>query len=261
MASWNFHKRISSAPGMWINISKSGVSSSIGGEGTTVNFGKKGTYLTTSIPGTGIYSREKIGEGYDGDDSSIASFVIKLLCVGFMVFMGIMLRKVVWISIGAYVLAGLYLISAIISLIKAIAHKRNVRSAKNTKIVNGSRSANTADGNNTSSSHIDSFSNPSTAVDPNAQADITAGNSSHIVPESFDIYNGLSDTRAVLEYIYLAGKISPSAIQRCSGFNYMRVIDCLMTLEDKKILRYEPDEKQYVFQVDTVDKARELLGE
>lgn len=225
MASWNYRKRLSSGPGMWINISKSGVSSSIGGKGTTVNFGKKGTYLTTSIPGTGIYSREKIGEGYDGDDSSIASFVIKLLCVGFMVFMGIMLRKVVWISIGAYVLAGLYLISSVISLIQAIAHK------KNAKIVNSSSSANAANSPaNTSAQHIDSFSNPTSTVDPNAYTDITADTNGNIVPDSFEVNKGFSDVRAVLEYIYSSGRVSPSAIQRCTGFDYMRIINCLITL-------------------------------
>ncbi|WP_283648023.1 DUF4236 domain-containing protein [Hafnia paralvei] len=51
---FRFRKRIKIAPGLSINISKSGVSTSIGGKGSTVNIGKKGVKATTSIPGTGI---------------------------------------------------------------------------------------------------------------------------------------------------------------------------------------------------------------
>lgn len=43
-----------------MNISKSGTSWSVGPRGAKVNFGKRGTYITTGIPGTGIYSRTKV---------------------------------------------------------------------------------------------------------------------------------------------------------------------------------------------------------
>ena len=39
---FRFRKRIRIAPGLAINISKSGVSTSIGGKGSTINIGKKG---------------------------------------------------------------------------------------------------------------------------------------------------------------------------------------------------------------------------
>lgn len=38
---FRFRKRIRIAPGLAINISKSGVSTSIGGKGSTINIGKK----------------------------------------------------------------------------------------------------------------------------------------------------------------------------------------------------------------------------
>lgn len=44
------------APGIKINVSKSGVSTSLGGKGATVNLSKRGTRVTTGIPGTGISS-------------------------------------------------------------------------------------------------------------------------------------------------------------------------------------------------------------
>ena len=58
--AWNYRKRIKIFPGVHLNFSKNGVSTSIGPKGAKVSFGKKGTYLNTSIPGTGLYSRRKI---------------------------------------------------------------------------------------------------------------------------------------------------------------------------------------------------------
>lgn len=55
-----FRKRIKILPGVHMNVSKSGTSWSIGPRGAKVNFGKQGTYVTTGIPGTGIYSRTKV---------------------------------------------------------------------------------------------------------------------------------------------------------------------------------------------------------
>ncbi len=56
-----FRKRIKIFPGFYLNISKSGVTTSIGGNGASVTIGKNGTYLNTSIAGTGLYNRQKIG--------------------------------------------------------------------------------------------------------------------------------------------------------------------------------------------------------
>ncbi|WP_421523054.1 DUF4236 domain-containing protein [Pseudomonas yamanorum] len=51
------------APGLRINVSKSGVSTSLGGKGATVNLSKRGTRVTTSIPGTGISASKLYGAG------------------------------------------------------------------------------------------------------------------------------------------------------------------------------------------------------
>ena len=58
--AWNFRKRIKIAPGIHLNLSKGGVSTSIGPKGAKISIGKNGTYLNTSIPGTGLYSRTKL---------------------------------------------------------------------------------------------------------------------------------------------------------------------------------------------------------
>lgn len=57
---WRFRKRIKILPGIRLNLSKSGISTTVGVRGASVTFGPNGTYLNTGIPGTGIYSRERI---------------------------------------------------------------------------------------------------------------------------------------------------------------------------------------------------------
>ena len=61
--AWSFRRRVKIAPGVHINLSKSGVGASFGPRGAKVSVGPKGTYLHTGIPGTGIYNRQKIGPG------------------------------------------------------------------------------------------------------------------------------------------------------------------------------------------------------
>lgn len=51
---FNFRKSFKIAPGIKINASKSGLSTTFGKKGLTVSHGKKGTRLNASIPGTGI---------------------------------------------------------------------------------------------------------------------------------------------------------------------------------------------------------------
>lgn len=58
--AWSFRRRIKMIPGVHLNLSKSGISTSIGIRGANINIGKTGTYLNTGIPGTGIYRRQKL---------------------------------------------------------------------------------------------------------------------------------------------------------------------------------------------------------
>jgi hypothetical protein len=52
---FRFQKRITIFPGVRINLSKTGVSTSIGGKGATVNVGTQGQKtVTLGIPGTGL---------------------------------------------------------------------------------------------------------------------------------------------------------------------------------------------------------------
>ena len=47
--AWNFRKRIKIAPGVHLNLSKGGISTSVGPKGAKVTFGKNGTYLNIAI--------------------------------------------------------------------------------------------------------------------------------------------------------------------------------------------------------------------
>jgi hypothetical protein len=52
---FRFRRRIRVLPGVSLNVGKSGFTSlSAGIRGFTVNFGRKGTRTTTSLPGTGV---------------------------------------------------------------------------------------------------------------------------------------------------------------------------------------------------------------
>lgn len=57
---WRFRKSVKVAPGVRLNFSKTGVSTTIGGRGASVNIGKRGVYRNLSVPGTGIYRRDKV---------------------------------------------------------------------------------------------------------------------------------------------------------------------------------------------------------
>ncbi|WP_261387858.1 DUF4236 domain-containing protein [Chitinophaga pinensis] len=58
--AWSYRKRIKIIPGVHLNISRKGISTTIGVRGASLNIGPNGTYLNTSIPGLGIYNRQRL---------------------------------------------------------------------------------------------------------------------------------------------------------------------------------------------------------
>ena len=82
--AFRFSRRIKIAPGIRINVSKSGVSTTLGGRGANVNVGKRGVRGTVTIPGTGISYSEKIsgrtknvaGPAPQGSISAISKAVV-----------------------------------------------------------------------------------------------------------------------------------------------------------------------------------------
>lgn len=67
-----FRKRIRILPGVNINFSKTGISTTVGPKGFNVNTGKKGSYLNTGLPGTGLYNRKKISSSTNSSVNNYA---------------------------------------------------------------------------------------------------------------------------------------------------------------------------------------------
>lgn len=57
---FSFRRSVKILPGVRLNFSKSGMSTTIGTRGATMTFSKKGTYANLGVPGTGVYMRKKI---------------------------------------------------------------------------------------------------------------------------------------------------------------------------------------------------------
>jgi len=64
--SWRFRQSFTVIPGLRLNLSKSGLSASIGGAPLTLNIGPNGWAGTVAIPGTGISYRHHFPNGADG---------------------------------------------------------------------------------------------------------------------------------------------------------------------------------------------------
>ena len=67
-----FRKTITIFKGLKMNLSKSGVSFTVGGKGLSANLGKEGVFLNTGIPGTGLYDRKKIVDFGGGQKKTAA---------------------------------------------------------------------------------------------------------------------------------------------------------------------------------------------
>lgn len=59
---FRFRKSIKILPGLRLNLSKGGVSASVGVSGATVNIGQRGTRATVSLPGSGLSYSENLSE-------------------------------------------------------------------------------------------------------------------------------------------------------------------------------------------------------
>lgn len=69
---WRFRRSFKIAPGVRFNVSKSGVSWSLGGRGATVNLSKRGVRQTIDMPGTGLSFTQQLGGGSSNAASATA---------------------------------------------------------------------------------------------------------------------------------------------------------------------------------------------
>ena len=74
---FRFQKSVRLAPGLRLNLSKSGVSASLGRPGATVNIGRRGVEGSAGLPGTGLSYRRRVAGGRSG--VSVAGVVLVLV--------------------------------------------------------------------------------------------------------------------------------------------------------------------------------------
>lgn len=95
---FRFSRRIKLLPGVSLNLSKSGISTSFGVKGFRVNIGPRGTRTTVSIPGTGLsystYQAHKTSEAPPAPQDSrepgaISWSAIALVMFGLLIVLGL----------------------------------------------------------------------------------------------------------------------------------------------------------------------------
>lgn len=60
--SFRFRRSVKLMPGIRLNVSKSGISASVGVPGATVNIGRRGVRGTVGLPGTGLSYTETLAK-------------------------------------------------------------------------------------------------------------------------------------------------------------------------------------------------------
>jgi hypothetical protein len=58
--SWRFRKTFKVLPGVKLNLTARGLSATLGASPFSLNVGPRGVYRNVSIPGTGIWDRQRI---------------------------------------------------------------------------------------------------------------------------------------------------------------------------------------------------------
>lgn len=83
MAGFRFRKRIKLLPGVWLNLGKQGVSTSVGTKGLTVNLKGDAIRTTASAPGTGLsYTRLDRADSAPSAGRGFAFVVLLVLVAG-----------------------------------------------------------------------------------------------------------------------------------------------------------------------------------
>jgi hypothetical protein len=76
---FRFRRSIKLLPGVRINLSKSGVSTTVGVPGATVNISKRGTRGTVGLPHTGISYSERLSDAPQAGGTRVSSVVVLII--------------------------------------------------------------------------------------------------------------------------------------------------------------------------------------
>lgn len=75
---FRFQKSVRLAPGLRLNLSKSGVSATLGRPGASVNVGRRGVEGSAGLPGTGLSYRRRVA-GRSGVSAAGVVLVLVIL--------------------------------------------------------------------------------------------------------------------------------------------------------------------------------------
>lgn len=85
---WRFHRVLNIIPGLVrLNVSKSGISTTLGPRGADVNIGPHGATTNAGIPGTGLSYRQKLGVAH-GSGIGVGLFIAALAFAAWRYFGG-----------------------------------------------------------------------------------------------------------------------------------------------------------------------------
>jgi hypothetical protein len=83
---FGFRKSFKILPGVRVNVSKSGVSTSVGAGGFTQNFSKKGRRTTVNLPGMGLnYTTHAKRQSNNGQNAAGSNFRLVALVIAVLV--------------------------------------------------------------------------------------------------------------------------------------------------------------------------------
>lgn len=68
-----FRKSLKLGKGVHLNLSKGGISTSLGGKGFTLNVGKRGIKATSGLPGTGLSYSQNLTTSHSSSGTSVDS--------------------------------------------------------------------------------------------------------------------------------------------------------------------------------------------
>ncbi len=74
---FRFQRSLRLAPGLRLNLSKGGLSATVGRPGASVNIGRRGIEGSAGLPGTGLSYRQRVSGGRSG--VSVAGVVLVLV--------------------------------------------------------------------------------------------------------------------------------------------------------------------------------------
>jgi hypothetical protein len=94
-----FQKRIKIAPGVIVNLSKSGVSTSFGPTGAKFTIGNGRHHTTIGIPGTGLSHTTRSAGPIRGIFNSIGLGIVILIAIGIMVADGLSIGAAIGVAV------------------------------------------------------------------------------------------------------------------------------------------------------------------